>query len=134
MTFQPMRYNCAKQGCFNVKNRPDFGVFADCFPGKISMMDIDAAVEVNNRFLFVEFKPVEFQKLARGQELFFERLAQDRRNTVVIAAGDVETMQFSRCMTIEDGQFRNWRDTSTDMMRARMKQWADNALAAGVLT
>jgi hypothetical protein len=128
--FQPMRYDCAKQGCFNVKNRPDFGVFSDCFPGKISMMDIDAAVEVNSRFLFVEFKPVEFQKLARGQELFFERLAQDNRNTIVIAAGDVETMQFSRCMTLENGEWV-WRDTSTDMMRVRMKQWADHALAAG---
>jgi hypothetical protein len=134
MTFQSMRYNCAKQGCFNVKNRPDFGVFADCFPGKISMTDIDGAVNVKDRFLFVEFKSDKCEGLARGQELFFERLAQDNRNTIVIAAGDCERMQFSRCMTIENGRFKGWEHTSIEMLRDRMKRWADHALAAQVLT
>ena len=129
-----MRYDCVESGCFNRKHRPKFSVFADCFPGKISMTDIDGAVEVNNRFLFAEFKSDDCKGLPVGQEIFYKRLAQDIRNTIVIAAGDCETMQFNKCMTIENGRFQGWEHTNIEMLRDRMKRWADHALAAQVLT
>jgi hypothetical protein len=47
--YNPMRWNCEKDGCFNVKCRPKIEQFADCFPGRIAVSDIDGIVEINGR-------------------------------------------------------------------------------------
>ena len=38
----PLRWDCAKRGCFNEKKRPKIEVFAECFPGRISFGKIIA--------------------------------------------------------------------------------------------
>ena len=32
--YNPLRWDCERQGCFNLKRRPKIEVFADCFPGR----------------------------------------------------------------------------------------------------
>ena len=39
--YNPLRWDCQKQGCFNKKKRPKIEEFAECLPGKISFGDID---------------------------------------------------------------------------------------------
>ena len=36
--YNPLRWDCERQGCFNLKRRPKIEVFADCFPGRISLL------------------------------------------------------------------------------------------------
>jgi hypothetical protein len=37
-----MRYDCSKNGCYNKTLRPKIETFAECFPRKIGMSDVDA--------------------------------------------------------------------------------------------
>ena len=34
--YNPMRWDCERDGCFNVLRRPKIEVFADCFPRRIN--------------------------------------------------------------------------------------------------
>jgi hypothetical protein len=131
-SFRAMQYDCASKGCFNVKHRPKFGVFADAFPGKISLTDIDATVEVNGRFLFVEFKSGETHSVPVGQRIYFERLtALSDRITCVIVCGDCEVIQFNRLIVIHGGMLRAWEETNADNLFLRINEWAKRASSAG---
>jgi len=55
--------------------------FNHCFPRGISFGDIDSFVEVNGRFLIVEWK-VGDQELSNGQRLALVRLAREPNVTV----------------------------------------------------
>jgi hypothetical protein len=55
--------------------------FNHCFPRGISFGDIDSFVEVNKRFLILEWK-VDSQELATGQRLALTRLAAQPNTTV----------------------------------------------------
>ena len=48
--YNPMRWDCEKSGCFNVKCRPKIEVFAECFPGRINFGDMDGRVELGGYF------------------------------------------------------------------------------------
>jgi hypothetical protein len=129
-SFRAMQYDCTSSGCFNAKHRPKFGVFADAFPGKISLTDVDATVEVNGRFLFIEFKSGDTRSLPMGQRIYFERLtALSERITCVVVCGDCETMQFNRLIVIHGGMLRAWEETNTAELFARITGWAKKALA-----
>lgn len=60
--YNPMQWNCERQGCFNVKKRPKIEMFADCLPRKISFSDIDGIVEINGNLLLLEWK--DHQKIS----------------------------------------------------------------------
>jgi len=71
-----MRWDCEKQGCFNLKKRPKIELFADCFPGAISFGDVDGRVEYKGRFLELEWKPETIDWRVRpnyGQGLALKR-------------------------------------------------------------
>ena len=52
--YSPMRWNCREKGCYNETLRPRIEEFAGCFPGIISLSDIDAIVEIGSHFLILE--------------------------------------------------------------------------------
>ena len=54
--YNPLRWDCGKSGCFNKILRPRIEEFAGCFPGRISLSDIDGIVEVGGFFLLLEWK------------------------------------------------------------------------------
>jgi hypothetical protein len=89
--YNPLRWDCAKRGCFNLKRRPKIELFADCFPGRMSFGDVDGIVEVNGNALLLEWKSEE-RDLPAGQRILYERLTRNSPISVLIVVGDAETM------------------------------------------
>lgn len=104
--YNPLQWDCIKSGCFNSVKRPKIEVFHDCFYGKISMSDIDAAVEVNGNFLIIEWKSGG-GKLKRAQEIFFERLTVHPNIGVFVVTGDASTMEIEGYTIISGGVHHN---------------------------
>lgn len=100
--FKKMDWDCQKQGCFNKKCRLKFGVFYDCFFDKISMSDIDAAVEINGNFIFLEWKS-DGGQLKIAQRIFFERLTRHKGIFVYVVQGNAESMQVDGYWEISNG-------------------------------
>lgn len=126
--FKKFEWDCTKSGCFNTKRRLDFGVFYDCFCGKISMSDIDAAVEVNGNFLFIEWKSGG-GKLGLAQRIFFERLTRHANICVFIVSGDAETMSVDGYTTISNGKHHDiFMPCDLDGFMEVLKQFNDWAV------
>lgn len=89
--FNPLRHDCGSQGCFNLTRRPKIELFADCFPGKIAMADIDGIVEINGRFLFLEWKTPDAQ-LSTGGRITVANLSKIPGSIVLVVWGDAQTM------------------------------------------
>ncbi|MFZ1415661.1 MAG: hypothetical protein WAS73_13945 [Defluviicoccus sp.] len=89
--YNPLRWDCLRQGCFNLKRRPKIEVFADCFPGRISFGDVDGIVEIGGNALLLEWKS-EPRDLPSGQRLLYQRLTWSGPVAVMIVIGDAETM------------------------------------------
>jgi hypothetical protein len=110
----PLRWDCASRGCFNRLCRPKIERFAACFPGRIAMSDIDATVEVNGHFVFLEMKSHQGD-IPLGQRLYFQRLTRlSPRISVMILHGDAESMQCEAIRWIYNGQVSDWQPTTLD--------------------
>ena len=98
-----MRWNCKTDGCFNDAHRLRLGEFDECFPGKIGFTDVDGIVEVNGRFLWMEWKR-NGTALPTGQRIMFERLtgASDDHKVIVVH-GDPSTMTVQAIRIIANG-------------------------------
>lgn len=123
--FRPMQYDCEKQGCFNLTRRLDFGHFYACLPGRISMSDIDATVEVNGRFFFLEMKSFE-GPIPTGQRIYFERLTRlSPRIVVMVVCGDAATMSVSSMLYIYEGRVSDWQPTTLDDVKAALADFTE---------
>jgi hypothetical protein len=89
--YNPLRWDCLRRGCFNLKRRPKIEVFAECFPGRINFGDVDGIVEINGNALLLEWKS-EAQELPTGQRILYERLTHNGLCSAMIIVGDAETM------------------------------------------
>jgi hypothetical protein len=121
--YNPMRWKCSERGCFNECARPKIEVFAECFPGWISMADVDGEVEINDRFLRMEWKSRPVQ-LSRAQSTQFGRLVR-RPNcewTIIIIAGSAKTMRVTHAMHFGEG--RTWVARDLDWCKRFMAAWA----------
>lgn len=128
--YNPMRWDCSKRGCFNQHRRPKIEQFATCFPNRIAMSDIDATVEVNGHFLFLEMKGYQ-GAIPTGQRIYFERLTQlSDRIVVLVVCGDAMTMQFDAMCWVYKGKLSAWRQSSFDDVSALMRNFAAWARAA----
>lgn len=124
--YNPLRWNCERSGCYNIKQRPKIEQFADCFPGKIALTDIDATVEINGRFLFMEFKSGMPRELPTGQRIYFERLTFLSRDIMaVIICGDAETMEVRALRVIAFGKMWPWEISNKTAFRDRLMKWAE---------
>ena len=122
--FKEFVYNCMNGfNCYNVKIRLKFGHFYDCLPDNISMTDIDATVEVNGHFLFMEMKP-DNGDLSIGQALYFVRLtALSDKITALILYGDAETMEISAIQRVRRGFISTKEEASLPGVKAIIKNW-----------
>lgn len=122
----PLRWKCDALGCYNKLARPKIEVFADCFPGRICMGDIDGLVEINGKFLLLEWKR-EPRDIPAGQRLTYNMLVRvpQRMWTVLCVAGNAETMLVTHAMHYKPaGQ---WLPSDLNRCKrfiARWAQWA----------
>lgn len=125
--YNPIYHDCEKSGCWNVKYRPNIEYFAHAFPRNISMMDIDATVEVNGSFLFLEWKSFSGE-IPTGQRIYFERITQlSPKITAVIVVGDCETMTVQSYQIFSDGKAHEPVSCNLDDLFLRIERWASRA-------
>ena len=120
--YNPMRWDCEKQGCFNRIKRPKIEVFADCFPGRISFGDVDGVVEIDGHFLYLEWKPAQ-TTIATGQRILIERRTSDGLSTYLIVAGNAETMQVESYAIAWNGKLHPWQKASLEDVKERIRGW-----------
>ena len=122
--YNPIRWNCGARGCFTQMMRPKIEAFASCFPGRIAMSDIDATVEVNGHFVFLEMKSHQGD-LPIGQRLYFQRLTLlSPRISVMILHGDAETMRCEAVRWVYKGQVSEWQPTTLDEVTAMLRAFS----------
>lgn len=127
--FNPMRWDCEKQGCFNKKCRPKIEIFSDCFPGRISFGDGDGEVEINGKGLFLEWKSMS-PNLPTGQRIMFERLTQTGLLTWIVILGNPETMEVRQVCSFDRGIQSPWVTTNLQGAKEIIKKWVNNAISA----
>lgn len=122
--YNPMRHDCAKQGCFNLVRRPKIEQFADCFPGKIAMGDVDGIVEVNGKGLLLEWKSSGVS-LPLGQKIMYGRLTKNTMLSVIIVHGDAQTMDIQQHAWFAAGVMHEWVESSLDEVKQAMRDWVE---------
>jgi hypothetical protein len=123
----PMRWDCTTQGCFNKVKRPKIEEFAECFPGRINFGDVDGIVEINSYVLMLEWKP-EAIELQKGQALMYKRITgAGSKFTVLVVAGNAETMEVIAMMVYHNGTFYGWRPATLDTVKQRIRGWVSHA-------
>jgi hypothetical protein len=130
--FNPMKWNCETQGCFNVKRRPRIEVFHDCFPGKINFGDVDGIVEIAGRGLMIEWK-TSLIDLPFGQKTMYKRLTQSKLITVFIFVGNAETMQIDQVASYIGGRFADFQDCNLERAKEMIRLWADAAISGNAI-
>jgi hypothetical protein len=126
--FNPMRYDCESQGCFNKKRRPKIELFTEDLPEKIAFTDIDAVCEINGHQLWLEYKSFEGE-INRGQHLLFSRQTnyQNKHHMVLVVVADAETMVTESVKTYYCGDVSKFEKCSLIQLKAIIKKWADKA-------
>jgi len=114
----------------------EFG-YSSAFPRGISPGDIDAFLEVNGRFLFIEHKQYVPEdgpplKMPTGQKLALERLAQQPSTTVLYIAGDAVDCSPWWIRNLTTGDITDLRDTPdpgyrTDVLTLWLHSWCREA-------
>ena len=121
--YNPMRWDCKKQGCFNVKRRPKIEVFSDCFPGRINFGDVDGIVEINGSALMLEWKTSIGGSLPKGQQIMYERITKDGMLTVMLIVGNAETMECEKYSLFFKSKQCGWINANLEEIKSRIKQW-----------
>lgn len=119
----PLRYRCAEQGCFNVKKRPKIEIFAGCFPRRCNFGDVDGLIELGGHGLLLEWKPAPVE-LSGGQSKTYRRLTIGRLLSVLVVAGDAETMQATHRAGFVNGRWRPWKPATIEDVKQAMRLWA----------
>lgn len=126
--FRPFNWNCHDGGrgenCFNLKRRPKFGVFYDCFPGRISFTDVDGLVEISGCFCLLEWKG-DGGSIKRGQERSYIQFTRWGGNIVFVVNGDAETMVVRDYCIFWDGKRLPTVPADLNGVKARLRKWAD---------
>lgn len=120
--YNPMRWDCNKRGCFNVKQRPKIELFAGCFPGRISFGDVDAIVEINGHGLMFEMKS-EPMNIPTGQRIMHERLTATGALTTMCVAGNAETMEITHSGIFFKGSWDGWQQSSFEEVGVLISDW-----------
>lgn len=121
--FNPMRWQCDRDGCFNQKRRPKIEAFADCFPRCINFGDVDGLVELNCSFCLLEWKG-DGGAVRQGQRLSYVAFTRTPGNVVFVVEGDAESMAVRRYLTFWRGEQCDWVEASLDDVKKRIRAWA----------
>jgi len=120
--YNPIRWNCLDQGCYMHKCHPRIEIFADCFPEKIAMSDIDGVVEINGHFLFMEWKG-DGGKLSTGQHILLQRLTTLSDKVVAyVVYGDSQTMQVHKVTRYYRGNSKDY-DMQLEQLMEQFRNW-----------
>lgn len=119
----PLRWDCEKEGCFNKKQRPKIEEFHACFPGNISMGDLDGIVEISGNALMLEWKALTLD-IPVGQSIMYKRLTQDGSIAVALVFGNAETMAVQAFAKYVNGEFTTWEDCDLNGVKDRFTKWA----------
>jgi hypothetical protein len=120
--YNPLRWDCEKDGCFNIKRRPKIEMFAPAFPGKINFGDVDGQVEINGHGLQLEWKTGKGH-IPTGQRIAYEKLTITGLLTALIVVGDAETMQVDKYCFFFKGKQKEWRIGSLNSVIEDIKGW-----------
>ena len=125
-----MRWDCRpeRDGCYRRLGQPDLTLLDECFPGRIAMTDVDGLVEINGRFLFLEWK--RQGEVPAGQRIMFERLTRRPEFTVLVILGDPASMAAKRYDVFQCGRRRGWRDCDLAELKRHVRAWAERASSA----
>lgn len=121
--YNPMRWSCRRDGCFNEKRRPKIEVFAECFPRRINFGDVDGLVELNGAFCLLEWKG-EGGMVRPGQRMSYTQFTRIHRNIVFVVEGDPATMEVKRYSIFWGGRQHPWIAASLDDVRDRIRKWS----------
>jgi hypothetical protein len=88
--YNPLRWDCEKQGCFNKLMRPKIQEFCKFLP-RGGLGDVDAFYEINLRSFCIEWKSKR-SKLPVGQRIAFENSTITGMHTAFVVVGNAETM------------------------------------------
>ena len=121
---RPLRWDCKHNGCYQERCAPRLEWFSDCFPGRISMGDVDGCVEMNGKFLWFEWKSVG-GKLQRSQEIMYEQLMSKGEDfTIFVVSGNSKTMEVDS-YEIFYGGFRHQYQGDLDSLKAKITSWSE---------
>jgi len=122
--YNPIRWDCLDQGCYMHKCHPRIEIFADCFPEKIAMSDIDGVVEISGYFLFMEWKG-RGGKLTEGQKMLIERLtALSPKVVFYLVYGDSQTMEVTKFQRYYKDKVVDY-EAGLDELENQFKDWVD---------
>lgn len=124
--YNPMRWDCRRDGCFNYLARPKIELFCHLFPGKISFGDGDGKVEINGRLLFLEWKsePVD---IPTGQRIMYERITVGDFIATICVAGEPSTMDATHYGWFRNGRWSGWRMGDFDVVCNEIRGWVQFA-------
>lgn len=120
--YNPMRWDCEKQGCFNIKRRPKIEIFSACFPGKISFGDVDGIVEINGKGLMLEWK-TDTKTPTLGQKIMYEKLTKEGKITVFLVVGDAEKMTITHFGVFFMGKQSTLIESDLEKVKQRIRNW-----------
>ena len=122
--YNPIRWDCERQGCFNKKVRPKIEEFADCFPGNNAMGDLDGVVEHDGKLLIMEWKSSR-KGLEEAQNILAKNISDGEQITYLEVVGNAETMEVMGFRTYMGGEANEWQRTGLAGLKKFMKSWAD---------
>ncbi len=121
--YNPMRWECKKDGCFNLKRRPKIELFADCFPGRINFGDVDGLVEIRGSFCLLEWKGGG-NHIPTGQARSFQAFTEQRLgNVVYVVCGDAEHMTVRQFCRYWNGKRLAWQDADLEGIKDSIRGW-----------
>lgn len=122
--FNPMRWKCERDGCFNTKRRPKIEAFAECFPRRINFGDVDGIVELCGKFCMLEWKG-DGGSLRQGQTMTYRAFTSIPGNTVFVVQGDAETMDVERYCVFWQGRQCPWVVGGLAEVKGRIRSWVN---------
>ena len=103
---------------------PDLTVFDDCFPGNMSMGDMDGWIEVNDHYLLLELKSGD-APVPTGQEIMFERLTRRREFTVLVINVDNPGWNIRSVKYYRHGVCHDDDVTTMEQLKDKIARWAE---------
>jgi len=125
--YNPLRWDCERDGCYNKECRPKIEIFADCFPGRINFGDVDAGiVEINSRALLLEWKSNPIP-IPAGQHSAYMNLSRTGLLVALAVAGNAKTMEVVAYSAYVGGNCTGWRNADQEKIKGLCRRWAARA-------
>ena len=124
-----IRWNCNTDGCYKEKCVPDWGPLDGYLPRGCRPTDVDGIIEIDGRFLLLEFKSHGGQ-LQCAQRWLFERLTADSSNVlvVVMSAGTNELESLQKIRFVRNGKMGEWIPCNLSQFIERYRNWGETGI------